>query len=105
MILDSVLPLNAMINAECLKILRHVLPTLVITQCAQSVTSNVLSPSLELCECSEHFRLVPQQINSLEVRMVINEGDSKPVSLVCGYLHWTMHIAVDKLERPECSRL
>jgi hypothetical protein len=102
---DSVLPLDAMIDAECLKLPRHVLPTLVITQCAQSLTSDVLSPSLELLESSKCFRLVPQEINSLEARMIINEGDPKPISLVRGYLHWTMHIAVNKLERPGSSEL
>src|SRR5580693_10599728 len=94
-----------MIDAECLKLSRHVLPTLVITQCAQSLTSDVLSPSLELRERSKCFRLVPQQINSLEARMIINKGDPKPISLAHGYLHWTMHIAVDKLERPGGSEL
>ena len=48
---DSVLSLDAMVNAECLKLSRHVLPTFVIIpQSAQLCFSEVLSPSFELLE-------------------------------------------------------
>ena len=50
---DSVLPLDAMINAERLKLSRHVFPALVIAQGAHPLTSDVLSPCLELLERSK----------------------------------------------------
>ena len=49
---DCVLPLDAMINAECLKLSRHVFPTLIVAQGAHPLTSDVLSPCLELLERS-----------------------------------------------------
>jgi len=75
------LPLNAIIDAECLEVSRHVFTTLIIAQAAQSFTSDVLSPSLELLECSERFGLALQQINSFEARVVINESDPIAISL------------------------
>ena len=95
---DSVLSLDAMIDAESLKLSRHVFPTLVIAQGAQPFTSDVLSPRFELLECSKGLRLVLQQINCFEAREVINECDPEVIALVGGDLHRTMHITVDKLE-------
>jgi hypothetical protein len=51
----TVLSLDPLINAECLKFSRHVLPSLVISQGAQPLTSDVLCPSLELLESSKGF--------------------------------------------------
>jgi hypothetical protein len=75
-----------MVNAECLKLLRHVFATLIIVQQAQSLTSDILRPCLELHESSKCLRLVLQQINSLQARIVINEYDSKAIALVVGNL-------------------
>jgi hypothetical protein len=47
---NSMLPLNAMINAECFKLLRYVFSTLIIAQGAHPLASEVLSPCLELLE-------------------------------------------------------
>ena len=54
---DSVLSLDAMLDAECLKPPGHVLSTLVIPQSAQFHPSDSLSSSPELLECSKgiHF--------------------------------------------------
>jgi hypothetical protein len=49
---DNVLPLGAMVNAEGLKLPRHVLPTFVIPQGAEFHSSDILSPSFELLEGS-----------------------------------------------------
>jgi len=87
---DYVLPLDAIINAECLKLSRHVFPT-------------VLSPCLELLERSKGLWLALQEIYSSEAREVINEGHPVAIALVSGDLDWAMHIAVDELEGPEGS--
>jgi hypothetical protein len=44
---DSVLPLDAMINAEHLKLSGHVFPALIIAQRAHPSTCDILSPCLE----------------------------------------------------------
>jgi hypothetical protein len=75
-----------MVNAECLELSRHIFTTLIIVQRAQSLTSDILSPCLELLESSKHFGLVLQQINSFKVRIVINECDPKVLALVSGNL-------------------
>ena len=62
-----------MINAKGLKFSRHVFATLIIAQRAQSLTSDVLSPCLELLESSECLGLALQEINGFEARIVINE--------------------------------
>ena len=95
---DSVLSLDAMLNAECLKLPGHVLSTLVIPQSAQFCPSDILSPSLELLECSKGLRLLLQEVNCFEVRKVINEGDPVAIPLMCGHLDKAMYIAVDELE-------
>ena len=87
-----------MLNAEHLKLPGHVLSTLVIPQGAQFRPSDILSPSLELLECSKGLRLSLQEVTCLEAREVINEGDPIAVPLMCGHLDRAMHIAVDKLE-------
>ena len=95
---DSVLSLDAMLNAECLKLPGHVLSTLVIPQGAQLCSSDILSPSFELFECSKGLRLLLQEVNCLEAREVINEGDPVAIPLMCGHLDRAMHITVDELE-------
>jgi hypothetical protein len=79
---DTMLPLNAMIYAECLKLSRHVLATLIVAQAAQPFTSDILSPSPKLLESSKIFGLALQEINSLETRMVIDEGDPIAITLL-----------------------
>ena len=59
---DSVLSLDAMLNAEHLKLPGHVLSTLVIPQSAQFCPSVILSPSLELLECSKGLRFSLQEV-------------------------------------------
>ena len=83
---DSVLSLDAMINAECLRLPGHVLSTLVIPQSAQFRPSDILSPSLELLECSKGLRFSLQEVNCFEAREVINEGDPVAIPLMCGHL-------------------
>ena len=95
---DSVLSLDAMINAECLP--GHVLSTRVIPQSAQFRPSDILSPSLELLEYSKGLRFLLQEVNCFEAREVINEGDPVAIPLMCGHLDRAMYIAVDKLEGP-----
>ena len=95
---DSVLSLDAMLNAEHLKLPGHVLSTLVIPQSAQFRPSDILSPSLELLEGSKGLRLSLQEVNCLEAREVINEGDPVAIPLMCGHLDRAMHITVDELE-------
>jgi hypothetical protein len=87
-----------MINAECIKLSRHVFTTLIIAQRAQSLTSDILSPCFELLESSKRFGLVLQQINSFKARSVINEGDPKAIPLVSSNLNRAMDVAVDQLE-------
>ena len=42
---------------------------------AQFHPSDILSPSLELLECSKGLRFSLQEVNCFEAREVINEGD------------------------------
>ena len=98
MIPDSVLSLDAILNAEHLKLPGHVLSTLVIPQGAQFRPSDILSPSFELLEGSKGLRLLLQEVNCLEVREVINESDPVAIPLMCGHLDRAMDIAVDELE-------
>jgi hypothetical protein len=100
---DCVLSLDAMINAECLKLSRHVFSTLIIAQGAHPFASESLSPCLELLEGSKGFRLALQEIDCLEAREVINEGHPVAIALVSGHLDRAMHIAVDKLKGPRGS--
>jgi hypothetical protein len=58
------------------------LPPLSLHKGAQPFTGNILSPSPELLESSKYFGLALQEINSLEARMVINEGDSIVMTLL-----------------------
>ena len=95
---DTVLPLDAMLNAEHLKLPGHVLSTLVIPQGAQFRSSNILSPSFELFECGKGLRLLLQEVNCLEAREIINESDPIAIPLMCRHLDRAMHIAVDELE-------
>ena len=76
-----------MLNAERLKLPRDVLSTLVIPQSAQFRSSDILSPSFELLECSKGLRLLLQEVNFLEARLVIDETDPIAIPLMCGHLH------------------
>ena len=87
---DSVLSLDAMINAEHLKLPGHVLSTLVIPQSAQFRPSDILSPSFELLEGSKGLRFSLQEVNCFEAREVINEGDPVVIPLMCGHLDRAM---------------
>jgi hypothetical protein len=84
---------------ECLKLPRHVLPTLVIPQSAQFRSSDILSPSLELLECSKGLRFLLKEVNCIKARVVIKESDPVVIPLMCGDLHRAMDIAVDELEQ------
>ena len=88
---DSVLSLDAILNAECLKLLEHILSTLIIPQSTQFHPSDILSPSLELLECMKGLRFLLQEVNCFEVREVISEGDPVAIPLMCGTLTgpWT----------------
>ena len=97
---DSVLSLDAMLNAEHLTLPRHVLSTLIVPQSAQFHPSDILSPSLELLECMKDLGLLLQEVNCFEVREVINEGDPVVIPLMCGHLDRAIYITVDKLEGP-----
>ena len=92
------LPLDAFINAECLKLGGHVLPTLVIPQTAQFHSSEILCPSFELLKSSKCLRFLPEQINSSEARVIIDESDPIVIPLMCRHLDRAMDIAVDELE-------
>jgi hypothetical protein len=81
-----------MLNAECLKLNIHVLPTLVIhviPQSAQFRSSDILSPSLELLECSKsvmiltHVAMIQMHISFLFIPTHI------PFSLIPFFSIWT----------------
>jgi hypothetical protein len=63
---------------------RHVLSTLVIPRSAQFRSSDILSSSLELLECSKGLRFSLQEVNCLEARVVIDESDPVAIPLICG---------------------
>ena len=92
------LSLDPMLNAERFKLPRDVLSTLIIPQSAQFRSSDILSPGFELLECSKCLRLSLQEVDSLEVRVVIDEGDPIAIPLMCGHLHRAMDITMDELE-------
>src|SRR6266404_1089247 len=93
---DRMLPVYALINAECLKLGGHVLPTLVIPQSAQFRSSEVLCPDLVLLESSKCLRFLLEQINSLEVRVIIDKCKCDPIAipLMCRHLDRAMDISL-----------
>jgi hypothetical protein len=48
--------------------------------------------------CSKGLRLSLEEVNSLEVREVLNESDPIAIPLMCGDFHRAMDITVDKLK-------
>ena len=95
---DSVLPLNAMINAECFELSWHIFPTLIIMQRSHPFASEIFSPGLELLDSTKFVWLMFQKINSLKVRDVINKWHPASIAMMSGDLYRAMHIAVNKLE-------
>ena len=69
------LPLDALLNAECLHLIAHVFSALVIAQSTDFLACLVLSKSLELFEGRESLAFGLQQYNRAESGCIVDEGD------------------------------
>ena len=98
---ECMLPLDTSSVAKGLPLIRHVLSSLIISQCFDGGALLVLSICFKLLECSKCITLLLQWINSPVSAVVINEGD--PVSVAMSGLdrQRTMDISVYELKR--CS--
>jgi hypothetical protein len=94
---DRVLSLDPMLWTEVIHLCAHILPSLVLPQSLDLVSSLSLSPSLELLEVEECFWLL-HEVDSPEPAGVINEGDPVPVARVRGNFDGAMQVRVDELQ-------
>jgi hypothetical protein len=63
---NGVLTNNTSISKECLKLIGHIIPSLIITHGFDFVTQQVLSISLKALECPKHFTLPGKKDNTPE---------------------------------------
>jgi hypothetical protein len=96
---DRVLPLDPMLCTKVVKLLTHVLTTLVLPESLDGASSLVLSPGLELLEVREGLRLLLHGVDCPEPARVINVGDPVPVAREGGNFDGAMDIRVDELKK------
>ena len=86
---------NSSLSEICSKIIREILLTSIRSKTTYMPTSGFFDFALEFLEVSEHFALMPHQVDLGIPGEVIDEEHVISASAECSRLHWSPYVGMD----------